>query len=203
MSKEFEMSMVGELTFFLGLQIKQLNEGIFISQGKYVNELLKRYNMDNAKHANTTMASSTKLDQDLDGKPVNEKTFHGMIGSLLYLTASRPDIMFSVCLCARFQSYPKESHLTAVKSIFRYLAGTKNFGLWYPKGGDFSLVGYSGADYAGYKVDRKSTSGTCQFLGPSLILWHSKKQNVVALSIAEADYIATGACCAQLLWIMQ
>ena len=159
--------------------------------------------MHEAKHASTPMATSTKLDQDLNGKPVNDKTYRGMIGSLLYLTASRLDIMFSVCLCARFQSSPKESHLVAVKRIFRYLVGTKNLGLWYPKGGDFSLVGYSDADYAGYKVDRKSTSDTCQFLSPSLVSWHSKKQNSVALSIAEAEYITAGACCAQLLWIMQ
>ncbi|XP_057547794.1 secreted RxLR effector protein 161-like, partial [Amaranthus tricolor] len=126
-----------------------------------------------------------------------------MIGSLLYLTASRPDIMFSVCLCARFQANPKESHLTAVKRIFRYLHGTKDFGLWYPSCGNFGLVGFSDADYAGYKVDRKSTSGSCQFLGNSLISWYSKKQNSVALSTAEAEYIAAGACCSQILWIAQ
>ena len=98
-----------------------------------------------------------------------------MIGSLLYLTASRPDIMFSVCLCARFQSSPTESDLVVVKRIFRYLEGTKNLGLQYPKGGHFSLVGYSDADYVGYKVDRKSTSSMCQFLGSSLVSWYSKK----------------------------
>ena len=169
MSNEFEMSMMGELTFFLGLQIKQCQDGIFINQSKYINELLKKYKMDQAKHAKTPMATNEKLDLDQDGKPVSEKVYRGMIGSLLYLTASRPDIMFSVCLCARFQASPKESHLTCVKRIFRYLAGTKNIGLWYPRGGDFSLMGYTNADYAGYKVDRKSTTGTCQFLGPSLV----------------------------------
>ncbi|XP_057545880.1 secreted RxLR effector protein 161-like, partial [Amaranthus tricolor] len=126
-----------------------------------------------------------------------------MIGSLLYLTASHPDIMFSVCLCARFQANPKESHLTAVKRIFRYLHGTKDFGLWYPSCGNFGLIGFSDADYAGYKVDRKSTSGSCQFLGNSLISWYSKKQNSVALSTAEAEYIAAGACCSHILWIAQ
>lgn len=126
-----------------------------------------------------------------------------MIGSLLYLTASRPDIMFSVCLCARFQANPKESHLTAVKRIFRYINGTKDFGLWYPRGDNFDLVGYSDADFAGYKVDRKSTSGSCQFLGSSLVSWHSRKQNSVALSTAEAEYIAAAACCSQLLWMAQ
>ena len=156
--------------------------------------MLKKYKLANVKHASTPMASSSKLDQDLDGKPVNEKIYHGMIGSLLSLTASHPDIMFSVCLCARFQSFPKVSQLTAVKRIFRYLAGAKNFGLWYPKGGDF-LVGYSDADYACYQVDRKSTLGTCQFLGQSLVSWHSKKYNSIALSTAEAEYIAAVACC--------
>ena len=126
-----------------------------------------------------------------------------MIGSLLYLTASRPDIMFSVCLCARFQSCPRESHLSAVKRIFKYLAGTIEIGLWYPKFTSFDLIGYSDADFAGCKVDRKSTSGTCHFLGNSLISWHSKKQNSVALSTAEAEYVAAGSCCTQILWMKQ
>ncbi|XP_057518521.1 secreted RxLR effector protein 161-like [Amaranthus tricolor] len=159
--------------------------------------------MDQCKEVNTPMSTTLSLDQDINGKSVDQKTYRGMIGSLLYLTASRPDIMFSVCLCARFQANPKESHLTAVKRIFRYLYGTKDFGLWYPSCGNFSLIGFSDADYAGYKVDRKSTSGSCQFLGNSLISWYSKKQNSVALSTAEAEYIAAGACCSQILWIAQ
>lgn len=117
-----------------------------------------------------------------------------MIGSLLYLTASRLDIMFSVCLCARFQSCPKESHLTAVKRILRYLVGTTALGLFYPRNTSFDLVGYSDADFAGCRLDRKSTSGTCHFLGHSLISWHSKKQNSIALSTAEAEYVAAGSC---------
>ena len=126
-----------------------------------------------------------------------------MIGSLLYLTASRPDIMYSVCLCARFQPCPKESHLSAVKRIFRYLKGTMNIDLWYPKGDNFELIGFSNADFAGCRVERKSTSGTCHFLGHSLVSWHSKKQNSVALSITEAEYIATDLCYAQILWMKQ
>ena len=149
------------------------------------------------------MSSSTKLDKDERGKSVDIKLYRSMIGSLLYLTASRPDILFSVCLCARFQSNPKESHLVAVKRIFRYLLDTPTLGLWYPKGSTFDLIGYSDADFAGCKVDRKSTSGTCQFLGNMLVSWFSKKQNSVALSTAEAEYIAAGNCCAQILWIKQ
>ena len=160
--------------------------------------------MHNAKLMKKSMHSSgADLGKDEAGKPVDNTIYRGMIGSLLYLTASRPDIMYSVCLCARFQANLKESHLTAVKRIFRYLNGTKDFGLWYPCSNNFELVGYSDADFAGYKVDRKSTSGCCQFLGTSLICWHSKKQNSVALSTAEAEYIAAGACCSQLLWISQ
>ncbi|KAH9650254.1 hypothetical protein KPL70_026300 [Citrus sinensis] len=130
MSKEFEMSMMGELKYFLGLQIKQNEEGIFINQAKYVKDLLKRFGIDDSKTKNTPMSTTTKLDKDEKGKEVDIKMYRGMIGSLLYLTASRPDIMFSVCLCARFQSCPKESHLLAVKRIFRYLSGTIDIGLW-------------------------------------------------------------------------
>jgi hypothetical protein len=130
-----------------------------------------------------------------------------MIGSLLYLCASRPDIMLSVCMCARFQSDTKECHLLAVKQILRYLVSTPCFGIWYPKGSTFDLIGYLDFDYAGCKVDRKSTSGTCQFLGRflgrSLVSWSSKKQTSVALSTAGAEYVAAGQCCVQLLWMRQ
>ena len=125
-----------------------------------------------------------------------------MIGSLLYLTVSRPDIIFSVCLCARFQSCPKESHLLVVKRIFRYLSGIINLALWYPRGTHIDLTCYSDADFAGYRIDRKSTSGTCHFLGYSLVSWFSKKQNSVALS-TKAEYITTSSCCAQALWMKQ
>ena len=126
-----------------------------------------------------------------------------MIGSLLYLTASRPDIIFSVCLCARFWSYPKESHLLAVKRIFHYLSGTIDLGLWHPRGMHIDLTCYLNADFVGYKVDRKSTSGSCHFLGHSLVSWFRKKQNSVTLSTTKVEYIAAGSCCAQALWMKQ
>ncbi|XP_069148329.1 secreted RxLR effector protein 161-like [Solanum lycopersicum] len=126
-----------------------------------------------------------------------------MIGSLLYLIESRPDIMFSVGLCARFQSCPKESHLKVVKRILRYLKGSVNLVLWYPSGDSFYLIGFADADYVGYLVDRKSTSGMANFLGPCLVSWTTRKQNSVALSTTEAEYIAVASCCAQLLWIKQ
>ncbi|XP_059638597.1 secreted RxLR effector protein 161-like [Cornus florida] len=149
------------------------------------------------------MSPSLKLNKDEKGKEVDIKKYRGMIGSLLYLTTSRPDIMFSVCLCARFQSCPKESHLNAVKRIFKYLNGTINLGLWYPRHTSFELVGFTDADFADCKVNRKSTSGACHFIGQSLVSWSCKKQNSVALSTVEAEYVAAGSCCAQILYIKQ
>ena len=203
MTEKFEMSMMGELKFFLGLQIKQLKNGIFISQSKYIKDILKKFGMDSAKEIETPMPTNGHLDLNTSGKSVDQKVYRSMIGSLLYLCASRPDIMLSVCMCARFQADPRDGHLMAVKRILRYLVHTPSFGLWYPKGASFDLVGYSDSDYAGCKVDRKSTSGTCQFLGRSLVSWSSKKQNSVALSTAEAEYVSAGSCCAQLLWMRQ
>jgi hypothetical protein len=157
--------------------------------------------MKDAKPIKTPMGTNGHLNLDTGGKSVDQKVCRSMIGSLLYLCASRPDIMLYVCMRARFQADPKEVHLRAVKRIMRYLVYTPKFGLWYPKGSTFDLIGYSDADWARCKIDRKSTSGTCQFLGRSLVSWASKKQNSVALSTAEAEYIAAGHCCAQLLWM--
>jgi hypothetical protein len=203
MTNRFEMSMMGELKYFLGFQVKQLKKGTFLCQTKYTQDMLKKFGMEKAKHAKTPMSSNGHLDLNEEGKPVDQKLYRSMIGSLLYLCASRPDIMLSVCMCARFQANPKDCHLVAIKRILRYLVHTQNLGLWYPKGSLFDLLGYSDSDYVGCKVDRKNTTGTCQFLGRSLVSWSSKKQNCVALSTAEAEYIAVGACCAQLLWMKQ
>nr|ABH08430.1 putative integrase [Beta vulgaris] len=202
-SNEFEMSMMGELNFFLGLQIKQTEKGIIVHQQKYIKELLKKYGLENSKINHTPMGTSTRLDEDSIGTSVDQTKYRGMIGLLLYLTASRPDIAFSVGLCARFQANPKESHLTAVKRILRYLKGTDDLGLYYPRSDTFELKGYADADYAGDLVNRKSTSGMAQFLGHSLVSWSTKKQNTVALSTAEAEYVAAAACCSQMLWIKQ
>jgi hypothetical protein len=203
MTQKFEMSMMGELNYFLGFQVKQLKDNTFISQTKYTQDLLKWFGMKDAKPAKTPMGTDGHVDLNKGGKSVDQKAYRSMVGSLLYLCASRPNIMLSVCMCARFQSDPRECHLVAVKRILRYLVATPCFRIWYPKGSTFELIGYSDSDYAGCKVDRKSTSGTCQFLGRSLVSWSSKKQTSVALSTAEAEYVAAGQCCAQLLWMRQ
>jgi hypothetical protein len=203
MVQKFEMSMMGELRYFLGFQIKQLQEGTFISQIKYIQDILNKFGMKDAKPIKTPMGTNGHLDLDTGGKSIDQKVYWSMIGSLLYLCASQPDIMLSVCMCVRFQADPEEVRLRAVKRIMRYLVYTPKFGLWYPKGSSFDLLGYSDVDWVGCKIDRKSTSGTCQFLRRSLVSWASKKQNSVALSTAEFEYIATGHCCAQLLWMRQ
>ncbi|CAH9094710.1 unnamed protein product [Cuscuta europaea] len=201
MKTKFEMSMMGELNFFLGLQVRQLSDGIFINQSKYILEMLKRFNIDSKSSMPTPMSPTNKLDSDPSGKSVDATNYRAIIGSLLYLTSSRPDIVFSTCLCARFQANPKESHLTAVRRILRYLKGTVHLGLWYPKHSGFDLVGYSDADFAGCRMDRKSTSGAVQFLGDKLVCWSSKKQNCVSTSTAEAEYVAAASCCSQILWM--
>jgi len=181
------------------LQIKQTKNGIFINQSKYCKDLIHKFGMENAKHMATPMSTACYLDKDETGQSIHIKKYRGMIESFLYLSASGPDIMFSVCMCARFQANPKESHLSAVKRIMRYLLSTINLGLWYPKNFTCNLIGYSNSDFSGCKIDRKSTNGTCHFIGSALVSWHSKKQNSVALSTAEAEYISTGSCCAQIL----
>ncbi|GJW72226.1 hypothetical protein Tco_0129143 [Tanacetum coccineum] len=149
------------------------------------------------------MSSETKLTRDEDGEPFDDTKYRGMISILLYLTASRPDIMFSVCLCARFQEALKTSHLKAVKRIFRYIKGTSQLGLWYPKGMGVETIIYVDSDYAGDYVDRKSTSGVCTFMGCCLTSWFSKKQTDLAISTTEAEYISAGKACQQALWMKQ
>jgi hypothetical protein len=175
MTDRFEMSMMGVLTFFLGFQIKQAKEGTFISQMNYTRDILKKFGMDKAKKIKTPMGTNGHLDLDLGGTSVDQKVYHSMIGSLFYLCASGQDIMLSVCMCARFQVAAKYCHLRVVKRIMRYLVLTPNLGLWYPNGSRFELLGYYDANYAGCKVDRKSTFGIGQFLGRSLVSWSSKK----------------------------
>ena len=182
MSREYEMSMMGELTFFLGLQIKQTREGMFVHQGKYTKDVLKKFDMGKAKPLSTPMSTTTALDADEEGEAVDQKEYHSMIGSLLYLTATRSDIQFVVCLCARFQASPHTSHRQAIKRTMRYLHFTPEFGLWYSTSSSLSLCGYSDADFAGYRLDRKSMLGICQFLGSSLVSWSSRKQSSVAQS---------------------
>ena len=200
---DFEMSLIGELKFFSSLQISQLNNGILISQSKYIKEMLKKFGMEDCKPISTPMTTGCKLSNDDQSKEVDQKLYKSMIGSLLYVTASRPDVMHAIGLVARFQANPKETHVLAIKRIFRYLKGTIEFGLWYPKGNEFTLVAYTDANWEGNIDDRKSTSGATLYLGNCLVAWSSKKQSSVSLSTTEAEYIAAATCCTQVIWMRQ
>ena len=175
MQAEFEMSMIGELTHFLGLQIRQQDSDIFLSQSKYAKNLVKKFGLEFASFVRTPISSNVKLTVDLLGKSVDSSLYRSMIGSLLYLTASRPDISYSVGVCARYQANPKESHMIALKRIIKYVKTTANFGVWYNKDTNDVLVGYSDADWAGNADDRKSTSRGYFYVGNNPVFWMSKK----------------------------
>ncbi|GJR54770.1 hypothetical protein Tco_1405291 [Tanacetum coccineum] len=164
-------------------------------------EILKNNEMESCNPVGTPMEIKEKLDLDQNGSPVDATKYRSMIGALMYLMSSRPDIVHATCLCARYQAKPTEKHLKEVKRIFCYLLGTVNTGLWYSKDSGIELTGFSDADYAGCKDTFKSTSGGAQFLGEKLVSWSSKKQDCMALSTAEAEYVSLSACCAQVLWM--
>ncbi|GJS04917.1 putative reverse transcriptase domain-containing protein [Tanacetum coccineum] len=201
MTTKFKMSMMGNMSFFLGLQISQSPRGIFINQSKYASERVKKYGLLTTDSVDTPMDEKNKLDEDLQGKQVDATLYRGMIGSLMYLTSSRPDLIHAVCLCAWYQAKPTEKHLQAMKQIFQYLKGTINMGLWYPKDTDMSLTAYADADYAGCQDTRRSTSGSAQFLGDKLVSRSSKKQKITTISSIEDKYITLSRCCAQILWM--
>ncbi|GKB47343.1 hypothetical protein Tco_0898096 [Tanacetum coccineum] len=163
--------------------------------------MLTKFHMESVRTATTPYEAAKSKLKDETVPPVNVHLYRSMIGSLMYLTASRPDIMFAVSACSRHQVTPLTSHLNAVKKIFKYLKGQPKLGLWYPQDSPFQLEAYSDSDYAGSHRDRKSTTGGCQFLGRRLISWQCKKQTIVATSSTEAEYVAAASCCAQVLWI--
>ncbi|GJU46748.1 ribonuclease H-like domain-containing protein [Tanacetum coccineum] len=178
--------------------VKQKDDEIFISQDKYVADILKKFDFVTVKTTSNLMEPNKALLKDEDAKDVDFHLYRSMIGLFMYLTASRPDIMFVVCTCARFQVTPKVSHLHAMKRIFRYLKGQPKLGLWYPTDSSFNLESFSDSDYGGASLDRKSTTGGCQFLGKRLISWQCKKQTIVANSTTEAEYVAAANCYGQI-----
>nr|GEY09767.1 uncharacterized mitochondrial protein AtMg00810-like [Tanacetum cinerariifolium] len=177
------------------------SRGIFLNQSKYALESLKKYGIETCDPVDTPMVEKSKLDEDPQGTVIDPTRYRGMIVILMYLTSSRSDLVFSVCMCARYQAKPTENHLHAVKRIFRYLKGTITMGLWYSKDSCIALIAFTDADDAGCQDTRKSMSGSMLLLGERLVSWSSKKQKSTTISSAEAEYIALSGCCAQILWM--
>nr|GFB59387.1 uncharacterized mitochondrial protein AtMg00810-like [Tanacetum cinerariifolium] len=193
--------MMGKISFFLGLQISQSPRGIFINQSKYALGSLKKYGFESCDPVDTPMVEKSKLYEDKEGKAIDPLHYRGMIGTLLYLTASRPDLQFVICMCAQYQAWPTEKHVYAVKRIFRYLRGTVHRGLWYSKDSSVALTAFADASHAGFQDTRHGTSGSVQFLRESLISWSSKRQKSAAISSTKAEYITLSGYCAQILWM--
>ncbi|GJS95233.1 putative ribonuclease H-like domain-containing protein [Tanacetum coccineum] len=197
MHKQFQMSYMGELTFFFGLQVKQKDDGMFISQDKYVANILKKFDFATIRTSSTPIETNKALLKDEEAADVDVHLYRSMIGSLMYLTASRPDIIFAICACARFQVTLKVSHLHVMKRIFRYLKGQPKLGLWYPRDSPYNLEAFSNSNYASASLDMKSTIGGYQFLGRRLISWQCKKQTIVANFTTDAEYVVAANCCGQ------
>lgn len=192
---------LGRIRYFLGVEVMQNEKGIFISQSKYAKEILERFNMEKCKAVHNPMVSGSRLSKEGSGELVDATTYKQMVGSLMYLTATRPDLMFVVCLISRFMEKPTQLHLQAAKRILRYLRGTIELGIQYKKGVEEKLFAFTDSDYAGDLDDRKSTSGYVFMLGSRAVSWSSKKQPVVTLSTTEVEFIVAASCACQAIWV--
>lgn len=201
MFKEFEMTDCGVMSYFLGIEVKQQRDGIFISQKKYAKEILEKFKMDACNEVTTPLATGAKLTKEGEGRIIKPTLYKSLVGSLRYLTITRPDIVYGVGLVSRYMETPRESHWRAAKRILRYIKGTMEFGLFYPYGDEANLVGYSDSDWGGDLDERKSTTGYVFFLGSTAFTWNSKKQGVVALSTCEAEYVAVSSTVCEAIWL--
>jgi hypothetical protein len=201
MKLEFDMTDLGKMKYFLGVEVLQNPEGIYISQRKYAKEVLERFRMENSNSVKNPIVPGVRLMKDEEGAKVNATMYKQLVGSLMYLTATRLDLMYVVSLISRFMASPTELHLQAAKRVLRYLKGTVDLGVFYRKKGNGELMAYTDSDYAGDVDDRKSTSGYVFLLSEGAVSWSSKKQPVVALSTTEAEFVAAASCACQGVWM--
>jgi len=201
MIREFDMSDLGKMRFFLGIEVLKGSDGIYICQKIYALEVLKRFGMMKSNLVNNPIVPGCKVNKDKDGIKVDETYYKQLVGSLMYLTTTRPDMMFVTCLISRYMSKPTELHLQVAKRALRYLRGTVNFGIHYKKGGSGELLAFTNSDYTGDMDDRKSTSGNAFLLSSCVVSWSSKKQPIMTLSTTEAEFVVATMCACQALWI--
>lgn len=201
MKKIFEMTDLGEMSYFLGIEVKQMKHEVFIHQKKYVKEILKRFQMEECKAVSTPMVLKPKLQRDDGAASADEKTYRKLIGCLMYLTATRPDILYSVSVLSRFLNSPSELHMIAAKRVIRYLKGTQDYGVKFGRCSSYKLTAFSDSDWAGSEDDGRSTAGYCFSLGSGCFSWCSKKQDHVTLSTAEAEFVAAYQAAKQAIWL--
>nr|KYP63626.1 Retrovirus-related Pol polyprotein from transposon TNT 1-94 [Cajanus cajan] len=201
MMLEFDMTGLGKMKYFLGLEILQTSGGIFIYQKKYAEEMLQRFGMNQSNSVQTPIAPGFKICKDEGGQQVDKTCFMQMVGCLMYLTSTCPDLMFVVSLLSRYMENRTQLHLQLAKRVLRYIQGTAEFGIFYKKGGSDKLIAYTDSDYAGDVDDRKSTTGNVFLFGSGAVSWCSKKQPIVSLSTTEAEFIAAASCSCQAIWL--
>lgn len=201
MKEEFAMTDLGKMKYFLGVEVIQDEVGIFINQKKYATETLKKYDLEECNSVRNPMVPGNKLTKEGSGEAVDPTMYKQLVGSLRYLTATRPDLIYSVNIVSRYMENPRESHMLAVKRILRYVQGTLGFGIQYRRDGEERLVGFVDSDYAGDEDDRKSTSGYTFMIGGGAVSWSSKKQPIVTLSTTEAEYVAAANGATQAIWL--
>ncbi|KAE8715887.1 Xyloglucan endotransglycosylase 6 [Hibiscus syriacus] len=201
MMKVFEMTDLGIMAYFLGMEVRQDHQGVFICQRKYAKEILKKFHMENCKSVSTPMNQNERLCKEDGAKKVEEAVYWSLIGCLMYLTTTRPDILHAVSVLARFSQAASEEHFIAAKRLLRYVKGTIDYVVLFKHGQEFNFHGFSNSDWGGSLDDMKSTSGYCFTIGSGMISWSSKKQDIVAQSTAEAEFIAATATVNQALWL--
>ena len=201
MTKEFEMIDLDQMSYFLGLEVKQDESGIFVSQEAYAKEILKRFKIEDCNPVSTPVESGTKLSRYSENEEVDASVYRSLVGCLRYLTCTRPDIAYGVGLVSRYMEETKITHWKAIKRILHYIKGTLSHGLFYCCTNEFDLVGYSDSDWCGDVDDRKSTSGFVFFNGSTTFTWLLKKQLIVTLSTCEAEYIVASSCVCHAIWL--
>lgn len=201
MKKEFDMSDLEEMRYFLGVEIIQKPLGIFISQRKYAREILERFKLDQYNHVKNPMVPGVKLVKEDGSEKADARVYKQMVGCLIYLAATRPDLMYVISLVSRFMESPTDQQMQAVKRIFRYVKGTLDWGIWYMCEGNEELVAFSDSDYVGDLDSRKSTSGYACFLSDGAISWSSKRQSIVTLSTTKAEFVSATSCACQVVWL--
>ncbi|XP_016720863.1 secreted RxLR effector protein 161-like [Gossypium hirsutum] len=201
MQQVFEMSDLGQMSYFLGMEVSQTQQGIFLSQKAFALKILNKFSMLNCKATSTPVAIGEKLSSQCDFEKVSESTYRSLVGCLFYLTATRPDIMFAASLLSRFMHCCNEKHFQAAKRVLRYIKGTKSYEMFFSKVENMKLIGYADSDWAGSIDDMKSTSGYLFTLGSTIFCWSSKKQTVVAQSTAEVEYVAVAGAVNQAIWL--